>query len=500
MASSLPRRSGRAFCSNANRTLNLTEIASPTFNADDSDKSLFAIERVWNFSVDDTESGRLQEITGFGASWTDASVFVFDKLSQRDQQQMMEDVFGTAGGGIGLSLMRHTIGQSDLTPGDAYSYDDAGPDEALASFNLTEAGDRMTVWLKRMLNVSPHVTLFGSPWSAPQWMKQNNQLQTKYISAWVNYLVRYLLMFQERGISVQALTLQNEPLHGDATEAWLQYLYPWTMHMDKTYAALLTSKLGQALRQKGIRTTIWAYDHNTDQVDYPEHVLANAGQYVGGVAWHCYAANNDWSVLSRFHEAYPKVKQYMTECWTHLATSSFFDLAHFVMGPLMNRASGALAWTLGGSTNYDVAFMGSKKARPWLPNPACEACSGLVQVDMAARAYHLTADFYTMGQFSKFVRPGAVFLRSSQEFNTDYASEEILMLAFQNLDGTLAIVARNGNMAEDLPLRVSLKSGGFWTGTLPKGSLTTWVLPQEAVASSHQTIWEEEKELLQVIV
>jgi glucosylceramidase len=37
---------------------------------------------------------------------------------------------------------------------------------------------------------------------------------------------------------------------------------------------------------------------------------------VSTVAWHCYAQNNNWSVLTDFHNTNPDVQQYMTECWT----------------------------------------------------------------------------------------------------------------------------------------------------------------------------------------
>ena len=87
----------------------------------------------WQIYVDD--SVELQEIVGFGAAWTDAAVTVLDSLSEESQKKVMQDLFApiTAGdsprkptvetsqqggeiGSIGLSLVRHTIGQSDLTP------------------------------------------------------------------------------------------------------------------------------------------------------------------------------------------------------------------------------------------------------------------------------------------------------------------------------------------------------------------------------------------------
>lgn len=91
------------------------------------------------------------------------------------------------------------------------------------------------------------------------------------------------------------------------------------MYQSASDAATLTQKyVGPALRGAGFNTRIWAYDHNTDQPDYPRTVINGAGSYVDSAAWHCYAGNLDWSVLTSFHQAYPDKHQYMTECWVSL--------------------------------------------------------------------------------------------------------------------------------------------------------------------------------------
>lgn len=68
-----------------------------------------------------------------------------------------------------------------------------------------------------------------------------------------------------------------------------------------------------------------------DVPEYPQTVLDGAGDYVNTVAWHCYAPNNNWDVLTQFHEKNPDVTQYMTECWTSPYTS-WYEVPDFVMG------------------------------------------------------------------------------------------------------------------------------------------------------------------------
>ena len=239
------------------------------------------------------------------------------------------------------------------------------------------------------------------------------------------------------------------------------------------WQALLANKLGQALREAGLKTEIWAYDHNTDVPEFPELVLKNASMFVDTVAWHCYdqSAEKNWSVLSTFHAAFPGAKQYMTECWTHLnpnGKEGFFELADFVTGPLQNYAAGAMAWTLGGSTAYDVAY----------PGPgSCSQCSGIVQVDMAARTFVKTQDFYVLGQFSRFVRKGAVYLSNSGSYT--YADGTgVEATAFRNPDGSRVVVIVN-KIRNDLHLELSCEHD-TWNAIVLARSVTTWILPPAA--------------------
>ena len=102
---------------------------------------------------------------------------------------------------------------------------------------------------------------------------------------------------------------------------------------------MLANKLAPAIKAAGLATRIWAYDHNTDQPEYPQYVLDNTN--VTEVAWHCYAPGTPsevWRPLVAFAAKNPGVKQYMTECWLHLDTGeSFFDLPTFIGMPLQVR-------------------------------------------------------------------------------------------------------------------------------------------------------------------
>ena len=93
----------------------------------------------------------------------------------------------------------------------------------------------------------------------------NNALAEEYMDAWVSYIVKYIETFQSRGIPVDAVTPQNEPLHSDDTA--------WTMYMDAATQTDLVQKLFSEMKERGLETDVWIYDHNTDRPDFPKEVL-----------------------------------------------------------------------------------------------------------------------------------------------------------------------------------------------------------------------------------
>lgn len=127
----------------------------------------------WELTVDDTASGNKQTIIGFGGSVTDATVTVMNALSADKRTQLIKELLTSTG--ADFSFLRHTIASSDLSGPPAYTYDDAGgkADPNMQNFNLGDRGTAMAKMLATMRSVKSGLTILGSPWSAPGWMKLN---------------------------------------------------------------------------------------------------------------------------------------------------------------------------------------------------------------------------------------------------------------------------------------------------------------------------------------
>jgi glucan endo-1,6-beta-glucosidase len=259
-----------AFASNSAGNLQLSSIAAPVQGAGSPGS-----ESTWKLSIDDTPSGYKQTITGFGAAVTDATVTSFNTLSSASLNSLLNELMTSAG--ADFSLMRHTIGASDLSGDPAYTYDDNGgnADPNLTGFNLGDRGNAMAEMLAQMKSLQPDLTIFGAPWSPPGWMKlngvidgttTNNNLNDGYLtnngalgedsSAFAEYFVKYIQAYEAHGAHIDAITLQNEPLNSQAG-------YPTMYMFDYEQADLIQDYVGPALANAGLNTKIWAYDHNT---------------------------------------------------------------------------------------------------------------------------------------------------------------------------------------------------------------------------------------------
>lgn len=258
-----PRASGTtaaAYCSSSDSAYQLAPFDAPVSGAGDAN-GLSA----WSLEVDDQSSGYKQTIKGFGAAVTDATVSVFNELADDDLATLLDTLLTSSGADFGL--FRHTIGSSDLTGDPAYTYDDNNgeADTELIGFALGDRGTAMASLLAQMRSKKSGLTLLGSVWSPPGWMKlngvidgntTNNNLNPDYRDALAAYFVKYLQAYSEAGASVDAITIQNEPLNSQAG-------YPTMYVYADESGDIISQNVGPALSAAGLSTELWAYDHNT---------------------------------------------------------------------------------------------------------------------------------------------------------------------------------------------------------------------------------------------
>lgn len=355
-------------------------------------------------SIEVDSSVSYQTIDGFGYTLTGGSAYLINQvLSASTKADLLNELFGTGSNSIGVSYLRISIGASDLSAS-VFSYDDmptGQTDPTLANFSLSlDMADLVPV-LKQILLINPSIKILASPWSAPVWMKDNGSsiggsLQTQYYSVYANYFVKYIQAMQAQGITIDAVTVQNEPQHGGNNPS---------MVMSSTEQAnFVKNNLGPAFQTAGINTKIIIWDHNCDNPNYPISILndAAAKAFVNGSAFHLYAG--DISALSTVHNAYPDKALYFTEQWTS-ATGDFggdltWHMKNVIIGSMRNWSRVALEWNLANDAAYG----------PHTPG-GCDQCKGALTISGVTPTKNVS--YYIIAHASKFVPPGSTRISST---------------------------------------------------------------------------------------
>jgi glucosylceramidase len=347
-----------------------------------------------NIMVD--SSHQYQSIEGFGFALTGGSAMLLSGLATPQRQALLRELFAREVGGIGVSMLRLSIGASDLSSF-SYSYDDRPPGQSdfeLAHFDLFAGDQELIPLLQEILAINPALKLIAAPWSAPPWMKSNQRfiggsLRPDCQSVYAAYLVKYLTTMRELGISVHAITPQNEPQNSENEPSMLMDAYQQSV--------FIAEHLAPQLREAGLGDVeILCWDHNCDAPEYPLQVLKQAGDAASGSAWHLYGGEIE--VLSQVHAAYPHKKIYFTEQWVgadgEFGGDLLWHIKHVLIGSLNHWSCAVLEWNLAADSD----------CKPHTPKGGSR-CLGALSID--GERITRNAAYYIIGHAAYCIPPGS---------------------------------------------------------------------------------------------
>lgn len=414
-----------------------------------------AVNQYPTIAIDTTST--FQTIDGFGNCLTGGSATLLNRMDNTSRNKILKELFATDANNIGISYLRISIGASDLSD-HLFTYDDlpAGQtDLNMDKFSLeTEKADLIPV-LKEILAINPNIKIMGSPWTAPIWMKTNNSfkggsLKSEYFDAYAKYFVKYILKMKVEGINIDAITIQNEPLHPGNNPS---------MYMTAAdQADFIKKSLGPAFSVAGIKSKIIVYDHNADRIDYPLQILNDpeAAKYVDGSAFHLYGGTIE--ELSKVHNAFPAKNLYFTEQWVGAPGNLTGDLSWhtrtLVIGGTRNWCRNVLEWNLAADPSND----------PHTNEGGCDQCLGTITIN--GNAVTRNPAYYILAHASKFVRPGSVRIDSNLPAN-------LPNVAFKTPEGKKVLIVLNdaGSLQN---FSISFK-GKSVTSSLAQGAVGTFV-------------------------
>ncbi|MDF9830480.1 glycoside hydrolase family 30 beta sandwich domain-containing protein [Parabacteroides sp. PF5-6] len=429
------------------------------------------------------ESLQMQEIDGFGFALTGGSAELMMLMTPAARTALLKDLFETDGSCAGVSYVRLTIGASDLNSY-VFSYNDLKTGEtdlSLAKFDLVQDKNDVVPVMKEILAINPDIKILASPWSAPIWMKTNDKvkagsLKPEYYDVYARYFIKYIQAMKEHGITIDALTIQNEPLNANNTPS---------MRMSaQEQAIFIKEHLGPQLQKAGLKTKIVLFDHNLDRPDYPLTILSDpdAAKYVDGSGFHHYGG--DMSAMTVMHTAYPDKHLYFTEQMVvERPGSPRIEIAaqvkRMIIDVTRNWSRNVILWNFAADPLND----------PHTDDGGCSMCQGAVTIDNDKVTKNLA--YYVIAHASKFIRPGSVRIGStnpgdmSVALTTDEERREIVRVAtfpnqnvlpnvaFRTPEGKYVLVVAN-NSWNAASFRIQFRSQ-YATVRLNPGAVGTYI-------------------------
>jgi len=377
-----------------------------------------------------------QSILGLGSSFEHTTCFNLSRLEPSKKEEVIEKMVNPDTG-IGMNLMRICIGTPDFTGEPWRSYDDMPTGETdpnLEQFSIAKDKDYIIPVLKTALEKNPDLLLFASPWSPPGWMTSTGDMIGGYLlpewyEAYAQYFVKFVQAYENEGIPLHAVTIQNEPGvdRGRGNPKWRYPSCRWTGEQERDF---IKNHLGPAFKEHGIKAKIWCYDHNFNikqrmgdpGISYPRTVLSDpeAAQYVDGAAFHHYEGTPDGMTV--FHNEFPDKHAYFSEGSVFRTTGAIKLISY-----LRNWSRSYNAW---------VAMIDTE-GKP--NNGPFQARTTCIMLDSDSLEVKYLYDYHMFGQFMKFVKRGGVRIHSNEGTRT-FANA-----AVRNPDGSVVLVVANAS-------------------------------------------------------
>ena len=430
---------------------------------------------------------KYQTILGFGGSFTEASSFVLNNLSSKNSDSILNAYFGNEG--ANYSLTRTHINSCDFSLGH-YSYASVPGDSSLQHFSIEKDIRDMFPIIKKAQEISiDGFKIIASPWTAPPWMKDNNnwiggRLLPQYRKTWALFYAKYIHACKEQGIPIWGITVINEP-HGNGNN-WESMLFT-----PREMTDFVRFELGPTLQREGLQhINILGYDQN--RAGLPEWVDTmfndeESSRYFAGTAIHWYESTYDFfpKELQYAHAKAPGKYLIQTEAcidaeiprwkddawyWSEQATDWGWDwapkeqqylhpkyvpahrYARDIIGCLQNHVQGWIDWNL---------VLDRQGGPNWFKN----WCIAPIIADTDRDEVYFTPLYYIMCHFSKFIRPQASILQSK------CSNPNIMVTTAENPDKSIVVIVFNPS-ASVQSLNVRLNNQDYYLKISAQGLQT----------------------------
>lgn len=436
-----------------------------------------------NYSAQTTEinidtATKYQTINGWGGSPNESGVTGLHMLSAALQDSVMKAMFDTVNG-CKFNMIRLPIGCSDFSL-NGYSLDDFPGDYTMDHVNIHRDSLVDLDFCKKAVAINPAVKVWGSPWSAPAWMKGNNdwsggasypstvcelKQDAQTLAAYALYFSKVVTLYKAYGLPFFALAFQNEPY---TCQSFPSMIWP----NGQTILNFMKNYLGPRMTADHPDVALWTPTMNLNDTSY--YSLLNDSYCAGIVKAVCYQYQGE-TAMPIIHKIHPNLTAYNTELqcggnansWNYVQSQTFPEIKQGIS----NGNSGAFQWNLllcnipgatyanlcGFSANWTDA---SGHVGNW-PQQSC------ISIDTAGKKIAYNTQYYALKHLSYYIRPGSKVLKVSGQFDTN-------QITVKNPDGSIAVVTNNNSGSSQ---NIAIHWGNqMVTATLPAQSICSFLI------------------------
>lgn len=370
-----------------------------------------------------------QTFRGFGGAFTEAAAHTYAGMSGEKKRELIKAYYGPEG--LNYRFGRVTIHSCDFALGN-YTYVEEG-DRELSTFSIAHDKEEILPLIHDAQDAAGGpVTFLASPWSPPAYMKDNGdmnhggKLLSEYEAVWAKYFAKFIQAYGAENVKIGYVTVQNEPA---AVQTWDSCIFS-----AKEEGSFVSRHLGPMLEKEGLSdVNIFVWDHNKESA-YDRfrdaHVDERAASYIKGCALHWYTGDH-FECTELIRRKFPGKEVFFSEgCveYSRFADSGETEkaemYAHDILGNLNAGITASIDWNL---------YLDEKGG----PNHVGNFCAAPVMCDPKNDTYEKRLTYYYIGQFSRFLKEGAV------RIGTTRYTDKLEVTAFLNPDGERVVVVLN---------------------------------------------------------
>ena len=416
----------------------------------------------------------LQTIDGFGACFNELGWTSLSLLNEADRENIFRELFDY-GKGANFTVCRMPLGANDFSR-DWYSYNETDGDFEMNNFSI--ANDRQTLmpFIKAALKFNSDLNIWASPWSPPEWMKDNKHYacqpldtsffdnigqngikpeqvrregmnmfiqEDAYFKAYALYFRKFIEAYRAENIDIFMVMPQNE---FNSCQP-----FPSCTWQAAGFATFIGKYLGPEMHNLGVEVMFGTMERPNAALADTSLIDPECKKYITGVGFQWAGKRS----VGDIHNRYPHLKIYQTEQECGNGRNNWRGCVYSwgLMKHFFNNGTNVYNY-------WNISLEEGGLSRwGWRQN-------SLVTVNKDDRTYRYTYEYYLMKHASHYVLPGARFLPVSGEF-TD-------LIAFRNADGSYVLVIHNSGdeaikpviQIGDRTISVSLKPQSFNTITM----------------------------------